>query len=97
VAVQLRDGVTIYVDVFRPVGKEKAPVIVAWSPYGKGQGSSQSVTGLYRLIGLDNGILSGLEKFEGPDPAYWCAQGYAIRNPDIRGVAHCEGDSVLWD
>ncbi len=42
-------------------------------------------------------IVSGLEKFEGPDPAYWCAQGYAICNPDIRGVVDSEGDSVLWD
>ncbi|WP_353067657.1 CocE/NonD family hydrolase [Tunturiibacter psychrotolerans] len=33
----------------------------------------------------------------GPDPAYWCAQGYAICNPDIRGVVDSEGDSVLWD
>jgi len=35
VAVQLRDGVTIHVDVFRPTGADKVPVIVAWSPYGK--------------------------------------------------------------
>ncbi|MET0702271.1 MAG: hypothetical protein ABWY93_21665, partial [Mycobacterium sp.] len=35
IAVTLRDGVTIYVDVYRPVGTEKVPVIVAWSPYGK--------------------------------------------------------------
>src|SRR4051794_12068183 len=34
VAVQLRDGVTIYVDVFRPAGAAEVPVIVAWSPYG---------------------------------------------------------------
>lgn len=27
----------------------------------------------------------------------WCAQGYAICNPDIRGVVDSEGDSVLWD
>ena len=97
VAVQLRDGVTIYVDVLRPVGAEKVPVIVAWSPYGKGQGTSQSVTGVFAMVGLENTVVSGLEKFEGPDPAYWCAQGYAICNPDIRGVANCEGDSVLWD
>ena len=51
VAVQLRDGVTIYVDVLRPVGPEKVPVIVAWSPYGKGQGTSQSVMGVF-AIGL---------------------------------------------
>ncbi|MFB7652419.1 MULTISPECIES: CocE/NonD family hydrolase [unclassified Streptomyces] len=97
VAVTLRDGATIYVDVLRPASAEKVPVIVAWSPYGKGQGTSPSVMGVFNLVGLDNGIMSGLAKFEAPDPAYWCAQGYAICNPDIRGVANCEGDSVLWD
>ncbi len=95
--VTLRDGVTIHVDVFRPVGTEKVPVIVAWSPYGKGQGTSASVLGVFATVGLDNELVSGLEKFEGPDPAYWCARGYAICNPDIRGVANSEGDSVLWD
>ncbi|WP_367038862.1 CocE/NonD family hydrolase [Streptomyces sp. Je 1-332] len=97
VPVMLRDGVTIYVDVFRPAGTERVPVIVAWSPYGKGQGTSASVMGIFGMVGLDNSIVSGLEKFEGPDPAYWCAQGYAICNPDIRGVANSEGDSVVWD
>lgn len=97
VAVQLRDGVTIHVDVFRPAGADRVPVIVAWSPYGKGQGTSASVMGVFGMVGLDNGIVSGLEKFEGPDPAYWCAHGYAICNPDIRGVVDSDGDSVLWD
>ena len=97
VAVQLRDGVTIHVDVFRPAGAEQVPTIVAFSPYGKGQGTSASVMGVFGMVGLDNGIVSGLEKFEGPDPAYWCARGYAICNPDIRGVVDSDGDSVLWD
>ena len=97
VAVQLRDGVTIYIDVLRPAGVDKVPVILAWSPYGKAQGTSVSVMGIFGLVGLDNKLVSGLEKFEGPDPAYWCAQGYAICNPDVRGVVDCEGDSVLWD
>ena len=97
VAVQLRDGTTIYVDLFRPVGTDPVPVIVAWSPYGKGQGTSASVMGVFALVGLSNDIVSGLEKFEAPDPAYWCAHGYAICNPDVRGVVDSEGDSVLWD
>ena len=97
VAVTLRDGVTIYVDVFRPTGSEKVPVIIAWSPYGKGQGTSSSVMGIFGLVGVNNNVVSGLAKFEGPDPAYWCAHGYAVCNPDIRGVAHSGGDSVLWD
>lgn len=97
VPVTLRDGVTIHVDVFRPAGAARVPVIVAWSPYGKGQGTSASVLGIFGMVGLDNGVVSGLEKFEGPDPAYWCAQGYAICNPDIRGVGESQGDSVVWD
>jgi predicted acyl esterase len=97
VAVTLRDGVRIYVDILRPAGAEKVPVIVAWSPYGKGEGSAPAAMGVFGLVGLDNGIVSGLHKFEGPDPAYWCAHGYAICNPDPRGVTDSEGDSVLWD
>ena len=71
-------------------------MIVAWSPYGKSQGTAPSVTSLFDMIGLDNTAVSGLEKFEGPDPAYWCSQGYAICNPDPRGVAQSEGDSVMF-
>lgn len=95
--VTLRDGTVIHVDVFRPAGAEQVPVIVAWSPYGKGQGTSDSARGVFAMVGLDGGIVSGLEKFEGPDPAYWCARGYAICHPDPRGVIDSEGDSVLWD
>lgn len=97
VAVPLRDGVTIYVDVLRPVGTEKVPVIIAWSPYGKSEGTAPGVAAVFGLVGLDNSALSGLEKWEGPDPAYWCAHGYAICNPDARGIADSGGDSVVWD
>jgi len=97
VAVTLRDGVTIYVDVLRPARTGKVPVIIAWSPYGKSEGTAPGVAGIFGLVGLDNGVLSGLEKWEGPDPAYWCAHGYAICNPDARGIAESGGDSFLWD
>ena len=35
VPIKLRDGVTIYTDVFRPVTDEKVPAILPYSPYGK--------------------------------------------------------------
>jgi predicted acyl esterase len=95
VAVTLRDGITIYADVYRPVGAEQVPVIVAWSPYGKSGGNSPKVAALYSVLGIGSEMRSGLEKFEGPDPAFWCAQGYAVCNPDARGIAHSEGDSVM--
>lgn len=97
IAVTLRDGTITYVDVLRPIGTEKVPVIVASSSYGKGQGTSPSATGVFNMVGLDTSIVSGLHKFEGPDPAFWRAQGCAICNPDLRGVAETQGDSVLWD
>ena len=35
VAVQLRDKVTIYIDVFRPVTEEKVPVVFHSTTFGK--------------------------------------------------------------
>ena len=37
-----------------------------------------------------------MTKFEGPDPAYWCKQGYAVINADGRGVGNSEGNLPLW-
>ncbi|WP_216896754.1 CocE/NonD family hydrolase [Nocardia alni] len=92
VAVELRDGTTIYVDVFRPAGATDIPVIVAWSPYGKDRGTSQAMTQLRKQLGIDTQQLSGLMKFEAPDPGFWCARGYAVCNPDARGATNSEGD-----
>lgn len=96
VAVTLRDGVTIYVDVLRPAGHERVPVLVAWSPYGKSRGNAAQYVDLLSLLGLDLGKLSGLQKFEAPDPAFWCAHGYAVCNPDPRGAYHSDGDIRWW-
>lgn len=43
VAVKMRDGVTLYTDVFRPTLSTDAagvPAIIVWSPYGKAGGTS---------------------------------------------------------
>ncbi len=85
VAVKLRDGVVIYTDVYRPPGSGKVPAIVCWSPYGK--------HGRDPGIGVPWNSVSGLEKWEGLDPAYWCNHGYAIINPDARGAFSSEGDT----
>ncbi len=37
-----------------------------------------------------------MARFEGPDPAYWCKQGYAVVNADSRGAGHSEGNLVVW-
>lgn len=38
VATKLRDGTTIYTDIFRPAHTAKVPAIFSWSPYGTAVG-----------------------------------------------------------
>lgn len=95
VAVPLRDGTTIYVDIFRPAEGTALPAVVAWGPYGK----ANSIIGLDDVpfrAGIPRRALSGLQTWEGPDPAYWCKHGYAVINADSRGTFSSEGDIHFW-
>lgn len=95
VALTMRDGTKIYTDVFRPADDERHPAIVAWSPYGKTVGG-QLLDDVPERSGVPKDALSGLEKFEGADPAFWCAHGYVVLNPDPRGTGHSEGNICYW-
>ncbi len=90
VPVKLRDGVTIYTDILRPVGDGKVPAIVAWSPYGK------TIPQKDIMSGVDPKEVTGLSKSEGPDAGYWVCHGYAVVNPDPRGAGKSEGDIHAW-
>ncbi|ESZ93272.1 CocE/NonD family hydrolase [Sclerotinia borealis F-4128] len=104
VAVELRDGTFIYTDIYRPANTTNLtspiPAIVAYSPYGKRGGFFN-----YDIFQPPNAIermdvkyewVSGLEKFEGPNPAYWLNKGYAVIHPDPRGVFNSEGDILMF-
>ncbi len=95
VPVKLRDGITIYVDVYRPAGPEgekDLPTILSWSWYGKRANELEHAS----VPGVPEGAVSNMTKFEGPDPAYWCKQGYCIINTDGRGAGNSEGNLSLW-
>lgn len=93
VAVTLRDGTTIYTDIYRPKDAKMVPVIVSWSHYGKRPGDGMSE---WQVMGVPPGTLSRMAKFESPDPGYWCHHGYAVANVDPRGVGFSEGDSEMF-
>lgn len=65
-AITMRDGVTLYCDIFRPAESlTKVPAIIPWSPYGKSFTGSQNydVMGPWRM-GIPFQRLSGYETFE---------------------------------
>ncbi|KAK1705794.1 Alpha/Beta hydrolase protein [Colletotrichum acutatum] len=94
VRIQLRDGVELLADVFRPLTSDDEPVpaIMPWSPYGK------TGTGLLQLdmfswrVGVPRSATSGLEMWEAPGPAEWVARGSAVVNIEARGSFKSGGD-----
>ena len=94
VPIQLEDGTTIYLDVFRPNDDEQHPALLACSPYGKEIGG-QWLDDIPMRSFVKKRQTSGLHKFEGPDPAYWVNHGYVVVNPDFRGAYESEG-TILY-
>lgn len=95
VALTLRDGTTIYTDVFRPVGDDPVPALFGYSPYGKAVGG-QWLDDVPDRLGVPLSAVSELQRFEGADPAYWVNHGYAVLNLDPRGVGRSHGNIVYW-
>lgn len=92
VAVEMRDGVVLYADIFRPADScEKVPAILAWSNYGKRCNEFRPKELVAYTPGVPAGTISAMSKFEAADPAYWVPNGYAVINVDIRGIGNSGG------
>jgi uncharacterized protein len=92
VAIALRDGARIYADVYHPAAAaQPLPGLLAWGPYGKHTGTDR-----YDMYPARAGVrdewLTPYSIFEGPDPSYWCAHGYAVIVADSRGSWCSDGD-----
>lgn len=93
VPIKLRDGVTIYADIFRPLDTLNVPALISWCFYGKRPGDSPKN---WQIFGVPPDTVSKDTKFEGPDPHYWVKKGYAIINVDTRGAGNSEGNVCIW-
>ncbi|HTY81834.1 MAG TPA: CocE/NonD family hydrolase [Dehalococcoidales bacterium] len=89
-SVKMRDGVKIYIDVFRPDKEGQFPVLLCWGPYGK-QGRP-TIFGAMGNCGIDDEDINKYTGFEAGDPVYWCRNGFIIINADSRGAWGSEGD-----
>lgn len=93
VAIPLRDGVTIYADIYRSEGMEgPLPAILFWSAYGK----HWRWPGPLRSAFTQGAVVSDHAPVECQDPITWCPRGYTFVVPDPRGIFYSEGDATCW-
>jgi predicted acyl esterase len=102
VAVRMRDGVVLRVNLYRPTGPGPFPVIVSVHPYGKDALPKKTQRGWklnfqYRIMNQSEPIqISDLTGWEAPDPAWWVSRGYAVINADERGAGTSDGMGSLF-
>ena len=101
VAVTVRDGTVLRVNVYRPTGEGRFPVLLSAHPYGKDQLPVRTLLGYrvsiqYRVLRqTDQVTFSTMTGWEAPDPVWWTERGYAVVNGDLRGAGTSEGESAL--
>lgn len=104
VAVTMRDGIRLRVNVYRPAGEGRFPVILSAHPYGKDRLSKRTRSGWsfspqYRVMNQSEPIrFSSQTGWEAPDPVWWIRHGYVVINADTRGAGTSDGvGSLLSD
>ena len=85
VPIVMRDGVTLYADIYRPAELEQAPALLAWSAYGK------------NMQAMKRGALPGASNYfdhslEAGDIDFFVERGYCFVIPDPRGIGLSEGE-----
>lgn len=102
VAVTVRDGTRLRVNVYRPPGPGPFPVILSAHPYDKDRTQPRPTRRgwrpnfQYRIMRQPAPVtLSAETGWEAPDPSWWTAQGYAVVNADLRGAGTSEGIGSL--
>ncbi|OJD33959.1 x-pro dipeptidyl-peptidase (s15 family) protein [Diplodia corticola] len=77
------------VNVYRPKGTEKVPVLVTYGPYGKDIHYKDFHAKSYSEVNPEHH--SDHSAWETPDPKFWTTHGYAIVRADERGLGQSPG------
>ena len=94
--ITTRDGTRLSANIFRPKAPGKYPVVMAFTAYDKNKGPDRYPKLLRNSLKPDFDLgtftVSEWTPWEGPDPAFWVPNGYAVVYVDSRGFASSEGD-----
>ncbi|CAK7214045.1 hypothetical protein SEUCBS140593_002046 [Sporothrix eucalyptigena] len=91
IAIPMRDGIVLYVDVYRPDSRivAKTPTLVLFAPFGKHGAVPREK---FENMGVDFEKLSKYTHWELPDPFLWCGEwGFSFLIVDPRGTWWSEG------
>jgi predicted acyl esterase len=95
VGINLRDGVRLSANVYRPEAAGVYPVVMAFTAYHKDETPAQYPDYLRRNATPEYDLgtirVSEWTPWEAPDPAYWVSRGYAVVIVDSRGYGKSEG------
>jgi predicted acyl esterase len=89
VPVKMRDGITLYVNVFRPDRPGKFPVVMSADIYGKDNLTQDNLTRFASIVGVIP--VSLFTPFESPDPGFWVPNDYIIVKVALRGSSNSGG------
>ncbi len=101
VAIDMRDGVTLRANIYRPAGEGPFPVIASVHPYGKDALPRRTrrrwrLSPQFRIMNQPEAIeISSETGWEAPDPVRWVARGYVVLNVDARGAGNSDGIGSL--
>lgn len=96
VPVPMRDGSTLFANLYRPVGTGRHPVIVSTTPYGKDVHVSAAFPAVWEAVAARYPSILAASScdhmiWEAPDPETWTARGYAMLQVDARGTGKSPG------
>ena len=90
------DGTRLSANIFRPRAEGEYPVVMAFTAYDKNKGPELYPNLLRNSLEPDFDLgriaVSEWTSWEGPDPAFWVPQGYAVIYVDSAGFASSEGE-----
>jgi putative CocE/NonD family hydrolase len=95
VPIKMRDGITIYVNVFRPDRPGTFPVVESMDPYNK---DGLPPYGILRPVWPTLGSIetSLFTPMESPDPGFWVPNDYVLVKIAARGSSNSEGELYPW-
>ena len=90
VIAEMRDGIKLKTNVFRPDFEGRYPAILSLAPYGKH--SYPPDKQFERIPNVGSLPFSEFTGWEMPDPVFWVPNGYVVIGADCRATNECEGD-----